>query len=227
MAIDSNFDVTSIGLRSASDATAAVAKKKPELGQEDFLSLMIAQFRNQDPMHPVQNGEFLSQLAQFSSVAGLTDLKNSFADLSSTITSNQTLQASSLLGRSVLVAGDKGYLGASGSVSGAVDLDASAQSVVVQVTDSGGAVVQKVYLGAQQAGLAKFTWDGTRQDGTRAAPGTYTIKGYTLSGTEATAQPTLTSATVESVTLGAGQTGLMLSVTGLGDVALSDVRQIS
>lgn len=227
MAIDSNIDLAALGLRSQQDAQNAQNSKKSELGQEDFLSLMIAQFRNQDPMKPVENGEFLGQLAQFSSVAGLTELKNSFADLSATITSNQTLQASSLLGRSVLVEGGKGYLGATGDVKGAVSLDSSASSVVVQVTDSSGAIVQKVYLGQQKAGMTDFTWDGTKLDGTRAAEGKYTLKAYTTVGTETTAHPVYASATVESVTLGAGQNGgLTLSVTGLGDVALSSVRQI-
>lgn len=227
MAIDPNFDYSTVGLRNANDPAAQQTKKGDSLGQEDFLSLMIAQFRNQDPMKPVENGEFLSQLAQFSSVAGLTELKQSFSDLSSTLMSNQTLQASSVLGREVLIDGNKGYLATGGSVKGAVELDASAQSVVVHVTDSTGAVVQKVYMGQQKAGLNNFTWDGTKQDGTRAAEGTYTLKAYTMNGEKTTEHPVLTSTTVESVTLGAGQTGLTLSVTGLGNIAFSRVRQIS
>ncbi len=226
MAIDSsNLDLAALGLRSASDA-AAQTPKKSELGQEDFLKLMISQFRNQDPFKPLESGEFLGQLAQFSSVAGLAELKQSFADLSASLTSNQTLQASSLLGRQVLVEGSAGYLPAQGGVTGVVDLDASAQSVMVQVTNAAGAVVQKIYLGAKQAGLSDFTWDGTTQDGARAPEGKYTLKAYTVNGADQVAVPVLTSATVESVTLGAGQKGLTLSVTGLGEIPFSSVRQI-
>ena len=83
----------------------AQAKKKPndELGQSEFLELMIAQLNNQDPMKPMDNGDFISQMAQFSAVTGLTQLQESFDKLAVSLQSNQALQASSLIGQDVLV----------------------------------------------------------------------------------------------------------------------------
>ncbi len=224
MAIDSNFDLAALGLRSAEETGQP---KKKELGQEDFLRLMITQFRNQDPFKPMENGEFLGQLAQFSSVAGLSDLKNSFADLSASLMSTQTLQASSLLGRSVLVETDTVQLGAGGTVNGAVELDSSAGRVVVQVVDDTGAVVRRLELGTQPAGMVNFTWDGMTDSGVQAGAGEYTLVAQTVNNGEAAAAPTLIEATVESVTLGAAGRGLALSVSGLGEVDVSSVRQIS
>src|SRR5262245_4718275 len=156
----SGLDLEGLGLRSPAD-TAPV--KQSELGQEDFLKLMITQFKNQDPFKPMENGEFLAQLAQFSTVKGLDDLNSSFANLSSSVVSNQALQASSLLGRTVLVDGNVGNLVAGGSLGGAVDLPSSASDVIVQISDRNGTLVRQIDLGTQGAGLARFTWDGQRQ----------------------------------------------------------------
>lgn len=226
MAIDSTgLDLAALGLRSSTETTGV---KKNELGQEAFLELMITQFKNQDPFKPLDNGEFLSQLAQFSSVAGLTELKQSFEDLSASLVSNQALQASSLLGRKVLVAGDTVALSAGGTIEGAIDLTTGAQSLKLQVVDASGAIVREMNLGAQNAGLVSFSWDGKTQDGSDAPAGVYTLKAQAVNGsTSQEAMETLIEDTVQSVTMGAGQAGLTLSLPKLGDTALSDVRQIS
>src|ERR1700733_7689540 len=73
------------------------------LGGADFLTLMLAQLKNQDPTSPVDSNTFLTQLAQLSEVQGITSLNTNFSTLSSSLTSNQALQASSLLGHQALV----------------------------------------------------------------------------------------------------------------------------
>ena len=77
--------------------------EKKQLGQEDFMDLMLTQMNNQDPFKPMENGEFLTQMAQFSAVSGLKDIKESFQGLADTMQSNQALQAASMVGRKVLV----------------------------------------------------------------------------------------------------------------------------
>ncbi len=218
-----NLDLSGLGLRRAEDAEPA----KQELGQEDFLKLMITQFRNQDPFKPMENGEFLAQLAQFSTVKGLDDLNSSFGELSSSVVSNQALQASTLLGRDVLVGRSSSQLEAGAGLSGAVELTNSAGQVIVQITDENGAVVRQINLGAQSAGLARFEWDGRLADGTVAAAGEYTVKATTIgAGGMQTAAQTLVDARVESVTMSAGQRGMSLTLQGIGEVSFSDVRSI-
>ncbi len=208
------------------NATAAT-KDNQTLGQDDFLKLMITQFKNQDPFKPLASGEFLSQLAQFSTVAGVKDLQSSFKDMSASLVSNQALQASSLLGRSVLVNRTSGVLAAGGTLSGAVDVPASAGSVVVNVTDQNGALVRQLSLGAHAKGLADYAWDGKLADGTAAAPGVYNVAAQLMvNGRTQSAASVLVDARVQSVTIGADQSGLTLSLEGLGDIAFSDVRQI-
>jgi flagellar basal-body rod modification protein FlgD len=208
-------------------AAAAAPSGKKQLGQNDFLKLMISQFKNQDPTKPVDSAMYVAQLAQFSQVAGLSELNTQFKTLADSLASNQALQASSLLGRDVLVNASASALEAGGALSGAVDLQQSSAKVLVNVVDEGGAVVRQIDLGAQGKGLANFSWNGRKTDGSHAAAGLYHFQAIAFdAASQATSAATLISAPVESVTMGAGQTGLTLTLKGLGDIAFSDVRRI-
>ncbi len=108
-----------------------------ELGIDAFLELMVTQLKNQDPSAPMDNTQMLTQMSQFASVSGLDKLNESFADLSSSMTSDQALQAGSLIGREVLVPTDTGYLTSGGTVRGQVELAHSAD-VVIRISDATG-----------------------------------------------------------------------------------------
>jgi flagellar basal-body rod modification protein FlgD len=198
------------------------------LGGTDFLTLMLAQLKNQDPTSPVDSNEFLSQLASLSEVQGINQLNNSFSTLSNSMVSSQALQASSLLGHNVLAASSTGTLSAAGaSLSGAVSVPQTTSQVTLNISNSAGVLVKSINLGAQSAGLADFTWNGVGSDGTAAPAGTYTLSAVVAGASSGTAVTTLVSGTVDSVTMGAGTTGLTLNVAGLGSVPFSSVQQIS
>jgi flagellar basal-body rod modification protein FlgD len=197
------------------------------LGGTNFLTLMLAQLKNQDPTSPVDSNQFLNQLASLSTVQGITQLNTSFGALSTSLVSSQALQASSLLGRQALVASTTANLAASGAVSGAIDVPQTTSQAVVNISDSSGALVRQINLGAQSTGLASFSWDGKLQDGSAAPAGQYTLSAQFAGATGATAASTYVNGTVQSVTMGAGQTGLTLNVSGLGSVPFSGVKQIS
>jgi flagellar basal-body rod modification protein FlgD len=198
------------------------------LGGTDFLTLMLAQLQNQDPTSPVDSNQFLNQLASLSEVQGITQLNTSFATLSSSLTSSQALQASSLLGHQALVPSSTATLAsAGGTVSGAISVPQTSSQVVLNVSNSAGVLVQSINLGAQSAGLANFTWDGTTSSGGQAPAGTYSLSAQVSGVASGTAVSTLVSGTVDSVTMGSGSTGLSLNIAGLGSVPFSSVQQIS
>ena len=201
-------------------------KKNDELGQEDFLELMITQLKNQDPFSPMENGDFLAQIAQFSSVSGINQLNNSFADLASSLTSNQALQAGALVGREVLAPLDYGLLPADGALRGEIDLPASTGNLVLTVSDASGALVRELQLGVQPAGKFKFSWDGLDDNGEFAPPGVYRIQAQGIYDGEPTALETLIAARVDSVSLGADKQDFKLNLDGLGPISLNDVAQI-
>src|SRR5277367_3975845 len=209
-------------------STANSASSLGTLGGTDFITLLLAQLQNQDPTSPVDSNTFLTQLSQLSEVQGITSLNTSFSALSSSLTSNQALQASSLLGHQALVNSSTATIAAGATVTGAVNVPQSTSQVTLSISDSSGALVSQINLGAQSAGLANFSWNGTTGNGSQAPAGTYTLTaqyaGATSGGTAAT---TLVNGTVESVSMGAGSTGLTLNVAGVGSVPFSSVQQIS
>lgn len=202
-------------------------KSANEMGEEQFMELMLAQMNHQDPFSPMENGEFLAQIAQFSTVNGIQDLQSSFDQFASSIQSSQALQASTLVGRSVLVPSETGVLPVDGPLQGEVDLPASTGNLVVQVQDASGQVVQNIPLGAQPAGRVAFQWDGTDESGQIMPPGQYYLTANAYVDGETQAVPTLTSARVDSVTLGQNGGEPILNLSGMGSMKFSSVREIS
>src|SRR6202167_3683218 len=153
---------------SSSTSSAAGATGGITLGGTNVLTLMLAQLQNQDPTSPVDSNTFLTQLAQLSEVQGITSLNSSFSTLSSSLTSNQAMQASSLLGHQALVNSSTATIAAGATVTGAVNVPQTTSQVVLSITDSNGNVVNQINLGAQSAGLANFSWNGTMGNGSQA-----------------------------------------------------------
>lgn len=202
------------------------AKRRDNLGQEDFLTLMITQFKNQDPFEPMDNGEFLGQLAQFSTVNGIDSLNEGFSGLSGAMQDNQALQAASLVGHRVLAVTDIAHLEDSGSVSGAIELTSSASNVQIDITDVSGQLVQRLDLGQQPPGLVNFTWDGNAADGSRALEGHYQVSARVMRGADTESAPTVIESRIESVTLGQYGEGMALNLAGGVAMPLGQVYQI-
>jgi flagellar basal-body rod modification protein FlgD len=217
--VDGSFDLSSLGLG------VPAATKKTSLGQTDFLNLMMTELKNQDPTKPMDSGAFLGQLAQFGTVSGLQDLQTKFDTLSSSLVSNQALQAASLVGKDALVESTKAPLfPGSAGVDGAVDLPAATSGATVEIRDAQNQVVAHIELGAQPAGLARFEWNGISDSGAQAPPGVYNMVGSYLAGSKSTAATTLVYAPVDSVVL--GKDGFTVDVAGVGEVPFSQVHEI-
>jgi flagellar basal-body rod modification protein FlgD len=199
-------------------------EKKAELGQADFLHLMITQLKNQDPFKPLESGEFLGQLAQFGTVSGLTQLQTSFDSLATSLVSNQALQAASLVGRSALVEASGVAIAEGEQVAGAVDLPATSNAVRVVVRSSSGQVVRELDLGARTPGLVSFVWDGKTGDAAAAPSGRYTFSAEFQGDRKVEAATTLISAPVESVVFGAD--GFSVQLKGIGEMPFAAVREI-
>lgn len=221
--IDTKSIYSQLGLTQSSQAEA---KPNDKLGQAEFLELMTAQLKFQDPLQPMENGEFLAQMAQFGTVSGINELNTSFSSLSDSFQSNQALQASTLVGQKVMVPSSAGFLKEDGNMSISVDLEQAASQVIITIKNSAGVLVHREKLGVQQAGLVDFEWDGLDPNGNRMSAGKYQIAAELQQGTQVIAGKTLTVVDVESVTIGIGGKDFTLSVSGLGDVELSQVRKI-
>jgi flagellar basal-body rod modification protein FlgD len=198
------------------------------LGGANFLTLMLAQLKNQDPTSPVDSNTFLTQLAQLSEVQGINTLNTSFSTLSSSLTSAQTLQASSLLGKDALVTSSTVNQTSGATVTGAVTVPQTTSSVTLSIVNSAGQTIRTLALGAQAAGQASFSWDGNDSGGAAAPSGTYTLSAiYGGQTTGSVAATTAVNGIVDSVSMGAGASGMTLNVAGVGSVPISSLQQIS
>lgn len=197
------------------------------LGQQDFLRLMVAQIQNQDPMQPQVNGEFLSQLAQFSTNDGVSKMQESMQQMANSLQSNQALQASALVGRNVLVNSDSIKLDKEGEVKTAIDIPTGASNLSAYIYGETGELIKTMPLGQQEPGFFQFAWDGTSQDGKRLQEGKYKVAVHGTYMGQEVAFKTMTSSNVDSVSLGQNGEGLKLNVAGVGSVSLDQVRQIT
>ncbi len=200
--------------------------KAEETKQDQFMQLLIAQLKNQDPLQPQENGQFLSQLAQFDTATGIKDLQESFSSFTSTMQSSSALQASSLVGRSVLAPGGIAQLDSGTPVVGQIDLGASTTNLTLEISDAAGQLVKTIPMGTQAAGVVNFNWDGTDNNGAPLASGGYKIKATATVGNDQIAQEVLVSARVDSVTIGQGGQGMKLNLAGLGSIDFSAVKEI-
>jgi flagellar basal-body rod modification protein FlgD len=217
--IPASSPLDALGLSVAQKATAS---SQGELGQEDFLLLMTTQLRNQDPTQPMDNGAFLGQLAQFSTVSGIQQMQASFADLSNSLYTNQALLGSSLVGRQVLIPGTTLSLGTQGEIQGQISADAG-PNAQIRILDGSGQPVRSLTPVAGDSGL-EFTWDGRDTNGNRLPAGNYQVQ---IAGTAENAAPTLLlEQEVASVSLGRTGQALRLNLADGQSVELTQVQQI-
>ncbi len=221
--IDTQNGTQGIDFRTVQDLNKGKGKK--QLGQAEFLKLMTTQLQNQDPLKPQDSAAFLNQIAQFSTVDGISKLNDGFKQLSASLVSNQALQASSLIGHSVLAPTGVAALEPGGAIQGSAVLPAASGDVKVSVFDQAGQLVRRIDLGSQAAGNVDFKWDGRRNDGTYATPGNYFVKTDASVDGRNEAVDTLLVSKVRSVTL-SNSGGLLLDLNGIGSLDFKEVRQI-
>lgn len=214
--------------QTANSVLASLARSEPvQKAEEDmqgrFLKLLTTQLKNQDPMNPMENAEMTSQLAQMSTVDGIERLNKMVQSFFDSQASAEGLNAAALLGRGVLVEGSRLALTEAGAVGG-FEIDAPADSVTLSVRDSSGLVVKQMVFNDVDAGSHNFVWDGTAEDGSRAADGIYSLSLSARLGEEAVGGRTLQFGPVTSIVRGAS--GTDLQVGDLGVFKVDDVKQI-
>jgi len=222
------MSLSSVMSSSASDALrnprTSVDSAGSQFGQDQFLTLMLAQLRNQDPLKPLEPSEFLGQLAQFSTVTGIQDMKGSVGELAGSLRSSQVLEGATLVGRSVLAAGTGARLDASGAVVGAVDVPDGVSSIDVTVRDASGSIVRQFAV-EPQVGLTPIRWDGLESSGDRAASGAYRLDAVGRIGGRGESLEMLIQQRVDSVTIDPAGGEMMLN-TASGSLVLADVRRV-
>ena len=197
------------------------------LSQKDFFSLLTEQLANQDPTKPVDNDQMVAQMTSFTMADGIEQLNDKFSDFATSMTSNQALQASSLIGQKVLLQGDIGYMSAEGqNVSGVVIANQSVQGLEITIENETGEIIKSINVGTQAAGNIEFNWDGTDANGNNMPVGNYVVRAQGNVAGESIVLPTAINRHVDSVSLAASSQGIILNLDGDVSVTLNDVIQI-
>lgn len=219
-------DLTHSTTTSSTSTVNGTGKGLSSLDMNDFITLMVTQLKNQDPTNPLDTSEYVSQLAEFSTVSGISDMNTSLTSLLSEMRNSQALNATSLVGRDVLVEADTAQMESGDTLSGAVDTPSGASSINFTITDSSGQTIRQFSVAAT-SDQTQFTWDGTDNSGKQVDDGTYKVQATaSVSGTTESLS-TLLSTKVDSVTMGTSDSSLTLNTEYLGSLSLSDVKQVS
>lgn len=208
------------------EAARAASKDDSRLGQEDFFKLLTQQLAMQDPTKPVENDQMIAQMTNFSIAEGMAGLTEQFKDFAQSMTSNQALQASMLVGRQVLIPSDIGYFNGEKPVEGMIATEQTTQNVVIRIENEKGEVVRTIEKGTLPAGQHRYSWDGLDDSGNKVPEGDYKISANGRAGNSNEDLIALTYANVESVSTG-GQRGIVLNLESIGRIDLRDVIQIT
>jgi len=215
-------DASSVSSLFGAGATSA-AKSGTKETEDRFLTLLVAQMKNQDPLNPLDNAQVTSQMAQLSTVQGIEDINSSLEALAASMGANQMAQAANLIGRAVLVPGDSISPAQMEDVMG-FELSRPADKVTVDILDSAGGVVRRLDLGPREDGINVLAWDGLASNGSAAPDGQYSFKINALQGGQSVSSTALHLGLVSSVSQ--GSQGVQLNLAGNESVSYSDIRQI-
>lgn len=203
------------GIKTKTDST--------QEAQDRFMTLLVTQMRNQDPLNPMDNAQVTSQMAQLSTVSGINKLNSTVESLMSSLQVGQSYQASNMIGRQVLVPGtivstlgEGGYFG--------VDLPVGADKLSVEIKNSNGVTIRNLDFGAQTAGSFPLSWDGHATDGSIAPDGTYQFNIIASVNGQSVEATRLSFAEVKSVSN--GKEGVRLNLNNLSTVNMTDVKEI-
>ena len=213
------------------DAINAAGKKEGSAAsstvkdQEDrFLRLLVTQLKNQDPLNPMDNAQMTSQLAQMSTVSGIEKLNTTLESLMQNLGASQSMEASAMIGKGVMVPGDKLALAEGKEAFGAIKLEADADKVVVKISNAAGQVVQTQDMGAQKSGVINFSWDGKTDQDATAPAGDYKFTVEATQGGKPVTVDALQLGTVSALVRSGS--GFLLDVGGIGRIDFKEVQQI-
>lgn len=213
----------------ATGATDARNKSVMAETEDRFLTMLITQLRNQDPLNPMDNAQVTTQMAQMSTVAGIQQLNNTLLAVAGQMDVSQSMQAANLIGKNVLVPGEKVLLGSNAegektATPFGMDLVSGTTSTTVHIKDSSGKVVREFNLGAKDSGVYSLEWDGLDNEGLPVADGSYTVSVLASNDGNAVTASALTHGKVDSVAY--TSSGLMLDLGLAGSFSLLDIRKI-
>jgi flagellar basal-body rod modification protein FlgD len=219
MTSTSSIDTSSLNSQLASGSSSAADL------QNNFLTMLVTQMNNQDPLNPMDNAQLTSQLAQISTVSSLQTMNTTMTSLLNQTAASRAMDSASLIGRTVMVPG--AAVNVAGGVADkiGVDIPSTADSVKVNVLDDKGNIVRTIDMGGQIAGIHDISWDGKNDAGTVVADGAYTFKVAATADSKDVTPVALVYGKVQGIS--GDSTGVLVDLGDGKSANVDDVRRIS
>lgn len=219
------------GVNSAT--SSAGSRKASEELNNNFMTLLVTQLQNQDPLNPMENSEMTSQLAQINTVAGIEELNDSLNVINGQINAGQAIQALQLIGEGVLVPGDRVLVtttedGEAMTTPFGIELGEPAANVKVTITNASGEQINSYDLGPASSGVESFQWNGRNTEGAAVVDGAYQVSVEAVGGDGQAIDITMLNYAVVGGVIPAGADGKVVLDLGAvyGQIGLGEVRQI-
>jgi len=215
-------------LASTSSSTAsstASSSSSSTLGMDSFLQLLVTQLQYQDPLSPMDDKEFVAELAQFSSLEQLTEINTGIENLATIGQQQQLLGAVNFMGKTIEATGTAVSLADGEATPVTFTLPQDASTCLVNVLDTSGSIVRTVDLGSATAGSVEFTWDGKDYNGTTMADGQYQVA---VTATNADGEVMTVSSTMTGTVSGITQSNgtYYLDIGNGRNVAFTDITNV-
>lgn len=218
---------STLGALAGNNAEQKTEEKSNNLGQADFIRLLMTQMELQSPLNPYDSNQMLQQMTNLASLDSNNSLKTTLEDLSTNLISNHALQASNTIGKNAQVPSQVGILSSADGLKGSVFVDKPASELSLSIKDASGKVVKNMDLGSSAVGTLDFKWDGIGDDGQAVPPGQYQLAVTGLSNGEVTSFGTGVNDKIKSVTFSQQGSGLVLNLEHLGAVDFQKISSIS
>ena len=199
-------------------------KHKDTLGQSDFLKLMTTQLQNQDPFAPMENAEFIAQMAQFSTVTGITEMGTELKGIAEQLGEFRIATAANLLGNSVMIPGNYARPDAQGEIHGMLDLPSASGVTNLTFSNAAGDVLHHMELGPQSAGLVGFAWQDVPESVLEGGDA-IRIEAFADMGEGMQSLTPSVYAEILAASTGDPTTGVMLDVRDYGSIPAADITK--
>ncbi len=203
---------------------ASGVSSSEQISQDDFLKLLITQLQNQDPLNPMDDQQFATQLATFNMLDQLVNINGTLSNMQASQTLGSQIGAISLIGRNITANGSSVVLNGTGSASVAYKLGANAARTVIQIQDSSGNLLRSIQSDNQKAGDQQILWDGKDNSGNQVGPGVYT---FGVTAFDSNGNPVGVTTQIQGTATGVNLSGSAPSVNiGALEIPLSGVQSV-
>jgi len=216
--------IDSVGANAATTASSTAVNPKGVLGKDDFLKLLLLELKYQDPTSPMDSEKILTQTSQLASLESAENTNKSLTTLAASLAASMQLSGISAIGKIADTGSNAVALTKGQNVNFELYFPNNISTGTINIMDVDGKILRTMKVGATDAGVAKYTWDGKGDDGSAVSEGTYYVDSSYAKTDGSTGATRIGRYPIESIKFDAGKTYAKL---GSSYVDFSSIKEIT